>query len=193
MTAAPPGSPERELIEGISDALPHELNSSRDHDAGTLIGEVASEMQRRSNDSAIKKCPAIFVLINGVQRYKKLRYDEDLAYSFDASPDNSNPALQLNDIICEGAALGIHLIAAIDSYNNIGRTLSRKALSEFEMRVLFQMSANDSAALVDSSKGASLGMHRALFYNEHEGYLETFRPYALPGTQWLANACSRLT
>ncbi|MFP6872243.1 MAG: FtsK/SpoIIIE domain-containing protein [Verrucomicrobiales bacterium] len=190
---SPPGSPERELIEGISDALPHELNSSRDHDAGTLIGEVASEMQRRSNDSATTNCPAIFVLINGVQRYKKLRYDEDLAYSFDASPDSSNPALQLNDIICEGAALGIHLIAAIDSYNNIGRTLSRKALSEFEMRVLFQMSANDSAALVDSSKGASLGMHRALFYNEHEGYLETFRPYALPGTQWLANACSRLT
>jgi S-DNA-T family DNA segregation ATPase FtsK/SpoIIIE len=188
----PPGSPERQLLEGISDALPHELSSNHDHDVDTLIGEVASEMQRRSDAPTAAEYPALFVLINGVQRYKKLRYDDDLAYSFDASPESTNPALQLNDIICEGAALGIHLIAAIDSYNNIGRTLSRKALSEFEMRILFQMSSNDSAALVDSSKGASLGMHRALFYNEHEGYLETFRPYALPEAQWLADACSKL-
>jgi hypothetical protein len=27
-------------------------------------------------------------------------------------------------------------------------------------------------------------LHRALFYNEHEGQLETFRPYAAPG-EWL--------
>lgn len=188
----PPGSPERKLLEGVSDALPHELSSSRDHDVAALIGEVASEMKRRSDAPTAAEYPAIFILINGVQRYKKLRYDDDLAYSLDASSESTNPALQLNDIICEGAALGIHLIAAIDSYNNIGRTLSRKALSEFEMRILFQMSSNDSAALVDSSKGASLGMHRALFYNEHEGYLETFRPYALPGAQWLADACSKL-
>ena len=136
--------------------------------------------------------PPIFVLINGLQRFKKLRYDDDLAYSFDTSSGSSNPALQLNDIICEGAAHGIHLIVSIDSYNNIGRTLSRKALSEFEMRILFQMSSNDSAALIDSSKGATLGMHRALFYNEHEGYLETFRPYALPEQQWLSEACEKI-
>ena len=149
-------------------------------------------MQRRGEQQTAGELPPVFVFINGLQRYKKLRYDDDLAYSFDASSQSSNPALQLNDIICEGAALGIHLIASIDSYNNIGRTLSRKALSEFEMRVLFQMSSNDSAALVDSSKGAALGMHRALFYNEHEGYLETFRPYALPGQQWLSEACGQL-
>ena len=188
----PPGSPERELLEGMYDALPHEIRSSRDHDISTLIGEVAAELQRRGEQQTAGELPPVFVFINGLQRYKKLRYDDDLAYSFDASSQSSNPALQLNDIICEGAALGIHLIASIDSYNNIGRTLSRKALSEFEMRVLFQMSSNDSAALVDSSKGAALGMHRALFYNEHEGYLETFRPYALPGQQWLSEACGQL-
>ena len=80
------------------------------------------------------------------------------------------------------------MIATVDTYNNLNRFLSRKALSEFEMRVIFQMSQNDSAALVDSPAASNLGLHRALFYNEHEGYLETFRPYGLPGNAWLEEA-----
>ena len=67
------------------------------------------------------------------------------------------------------------MIATCDTYNNVNRFLSRKALSEFEMRVLFQMSANDSASLIDTPKASTLGLHRALFYNEQEGYLEVFR------------------
>ena len=42
--------------------------------------------------------------------------------------------------------------------------------------------------LIDSAKAASLGLHRALFYNEQEGYLETFRPYALPDRAWFDGA-----
>ena len=190
--ANPPGSPERDLIEGMLEKLPHPVRSAKDRDITELIGEVSQQLQLRGEEQSSGHYPPMFVLINGLQRFKKLRYDDDLAYSFDTSSESSNPALQLNDIICEGAAHGIHLITSIDSYNNIGRTLSRKALSEFEMRILFQMSSNDSAALVDSSKGATLGMHRALFYNEHEGYLETFRPYALPEQQWLSEACEKI-
>jgi S-DNA-T family DNA segregation ATPase FtsK/SpoIIIE len=61
------------------------------------------------------------------------------------------------------------------------------------MRVLFQMSANDSASLIDSPKASDLGLHRALFYNEQEGYLETFRPYALPDTEWIEEAARLLS
>ena len=71
----------------------------------------------------------------------------------------------LNDLICEGTRLGFHVIATCDTYNNVNRFLSRKAFSEFEMRVLFQMSANDSASLIDNPKASMLGLHRALFYN----------------------------
>jgi DNA segregation ATPase FtsK/SpoIIIE, S-DNA-T family len=74
----------------------------------------------------------------------------------------------------------------VDTFNNVGRGMSRKALTEFAMRVVFQMSANDSASLIDSPKASNLGLHRALFYNEHEGTLETFRPYAMPDSGWLA-------
>src|SRR5213079_2520112 len=88
--------------------------------------------------------------------------------------------------------LGFHVIASCDTYNNVNRFLSRKALSEFEMRVLFQMSANDSASLIDNPKASSLGLHRALFFNEQQGHLETFRPYALPGPDWIAEAHKNL-
>ena len=59
------------------------------------------------------------------------------------------------------------------------------------MRVVFQMSANDSASLIDSPKASNLGLHRALFYNEHEGYLETFRPYAMPQPDWLRQLAAK--
>ena len=98
----------------------------------------------------------------------------------------------LNDLVCEGTRLGFHVIATCDTYNNVNRFLSRKAFSEFEMRVLFQMSANDSASLIDNPKASLLGLHRALFYNAQEGYLETFRPYALPGSEWLEAAARNL-
>ena len=41
-------------------------------------------------------------------------------------------------------------------------------------------------------KASALGLNRALFYNEQEGYLETFRPYAMPGHDWVAEAGEKL-
>jgi hypothetical protein len=92
----------------------------------------------------------------------------------------------------EGPSHGIHLIITCDTFNNISRFLGRKGVSEFSMRVLFQMSASDSAALIDAPDAGTLGLHRALLYNEQEGYLETFRPYALPTTEWIDEAANRL-
>ena len=61
------------------------------------------------------------------------------------------------------------------------------------MRVLFQMSANDSASLIDTPKASNLGLHKAIYYNEQQGYLEVFRPYALPTLDWLTASGRRLS
>jgi len=74
----------------------------------------------------------------------------------------------------------------------VNRFLGRKTLSEFEMRVVFQMSASDSASLIDSPNAATLGLNRALFYNDREGSLETFRPYAQPDGNWIERLPRRL-
>lgn len=104
----------------------------------------------------------------------------------------ASPGLQLNKLICEGASLGLHVVATCDTYNNVMRMLSRKALSEFEMRVVFQMSASDSASLIESPAANNLGLHRALLYNGQEGWTETFRPYALPEESWLEEVGKKL-
>jgi hypothetical protein len=129
-----------------------------------------------------------YLFIQGLQNFKKLRMEDEYAISSD---ENSAPAL-FQKIITDGPSQGVHVIASVDNYNNVVRFLGRKALSEFEMRVLFQMSANDSASLCDDPKASTLGLHRALFYNEQEGHLETFRPYALPESGWVDETVDRL-
>lgn len=152
------------------------------HEAPDFIAEVHSEMKRRGEGGSAGD-PPVFLLVHSLQKFRKLRYEEDFSFGGDESP---KPGSQLNDIINEGPPLGIHLITSIDTLNNIQRCLSRKALSELGMRVLFQMSANDSASLIDSPKAGSLGLNRALFYSEHESRSEVFRPFALPGLEWVA-------
>lgn len=151
------------------------------HEAPDFIAEVHAEMKRRSDEGSAGD-PPIFLLVHGLQKFRKLRYEEDFSFGGDDSP---KPGNQLNEIINEGPPLGIHLITSLDTLNNIQRCLSRKALSELGMRVLFQMSANDSASLIDSPKAGSLGLNRALFYSEHESRMEVFRPFALPGADWV--------
>jgi len=93
--------------------------------------------------------------------------------------------------------VGIHLIVSCDTWHNLVRCLGRKALNHFGLRVLFQMSADDSSSLVDSPKASTLGLHRALLHHGQEGWLETFRPYALPDRDWVDSVdtalASRLT
>jgi hypothetical protein len=38
-----------------------------------------------------------------------------------------------------------------------------------------------------------LGLHRALLYNDREGSLETFRPYAQPGNDWVESVSGRFS
>ena len=120
--------------------------------------ELGAEMKQRAEAPDPEAAPPIFLFIHGLQKYSKLRYEEDFGFST-ARPRRARPipAVVLNNLVCEGTRLGFHVIATCDTYNNVNRFLSRKAFSEFEMRVLFQMSANDSASLIDNPKASLLG------------------------------------
>ncbi len=181
-----PDSPEAKFLERAVQTVPQAIQLVRAGDVDAVMTGLAVEQQLRTDDPGAVT-PETYLLIHGLQRNKKLRFDEEMSFSLDAGA-GGNPGLQLNKLICEGASLGFHVIADCDTYNNVMRFLSRKALSEFEMRVVFQMSANDSASLIDSPQANNLGLHRAILFNGQEGWLETFRPYALPDEGWLAEA-----
>ena len=127
-----------------------------------------------------------------MQNYKKLRQEDEFSFSTADSEAAANPAAVLLDLISDGPSHGLHVFATCDTYNNVGRFLARKTLSEFALRVLFQMSASDSASLIDTPKAASLGLHRAILHNAQTGVLETFRPYGLPDADWLETSARHL-
>jgi hypothetical protein len=180
--STPPGFPQREFLERIVKSVPHEIVQGGNSNLAEVMTSLAEELKRRAeNESA---GPEIFVLIQGLQNFKKLRQEDEFSFS-SSSGDAPTPAAILLNLITEGSARGIHVIVTCDTYNNVSRYLGRKTLSEFEMRVVFQMSASDSASLIDSPNAATLGLNRALFYNDREGSLETFRPYAQPDGGWI--------
>jgi hypothetical protein len=177
-----PGFPQREFLQHAVDALPHEVAMVGNAELPEIMSGLAEELKKRG-EGAISDAPEIFVFIQSIQNFKKLRQEDE--FSFSSSESGATPAATLINLITEGPGRGIHVIITCDTYNNVGRYLGRKALSEFEMRVMFQMSATDSASLIDAPNASTLGLHRALFYNEREGVLETFRPYAQPDNGWI--------
>ena len=188
--ATAPDSSQKKFLEAVARAVPLGFTSVRAGDLDTVMAELAIELTRRTGDESAPGAPC-FVLVHELQKFKKLRHEEDFSYSSDAAKPPS-PGAVFDRLITEGPGVGMHVICTCDSYNSLARALSRKAVSEFELRVLFQMSANDSASLCDSPKASDLGLHRALLHNGQQGVLETFRPYALPDTTWLEEAGASL-
>jgi hypothetical protein len=189
LDSTPAGDPQRELLDRLVQAVPQKTVSGGNGNLAEVMAGLAEELKRRADQES--SGPEIFVLIQGLQNFKKLRQEDEFSFSSSGS-DGPNPAATLMSLITEGPARGLHLIVTCDTYNNVSRSLGRKALTEFEMRVIFQMSASDSASLIDAPAASTLGLHRALLYNDREGSLETFRPYAQPDGGWVEEATRAL-
>ena len=186
-----PGALHRQGLETLIAAAPHEAVLVRPRDVPRAIAGLAEEVARREGVADIGEEPTVFLCINGLQQYKPLRYEED--FGFSPKPGAApSPGRQLDAIIRDGPAVGVHTVVICDTYNSVTRCLSRKALSEFTMRVLFQMSAGDSSNLIETPDAGRLGLYRALLYNDREGQTEIFRPYALPDRHWFKTTAAAL-
>ena len=184
----PAGFPQLDFFQRVIQAVPQPVTQASNSNLAEAMGTLSAELKRRQATETA--APEIFLLIHNLQNFKKLRQEDE--FSFSASPAETTPAATLLELINEGPARGIHVILTCDSYGNVNRFLGRKALGEIEMRVAFQMSAGDSASLIDAPDAATLGLHRAVLFNDREGSLETFRPYALPGNDWLEEVTEQL-
>jgi hypothetical protein len=150
---------------------------------GTLA-ELAAEVDRRHKEGD-SGAPPRFFFVYGLHRFRELRKpDDDFGFSR-RGEDKPNPAKLFATLLREGPAVGMFTIAWCDTMNNLNRAVDRQSLREFEMRVLFQMSAADSSTLIDSPVASKLGLHRALLYTEDQARLEKFRPYGSPDDGWL--------
>jgi hypothetical protein len=156
-------------------------------DAAGIVNRLAEEVERRMA-SGEQLADPVFLLIDNLGRFRDLKKSED--FSFD--DDGAGAGKQLTKILREGPNVGVHTIVWCDSYNNVNRWLDRQTLRDFDLRVLFQMSAADSSNLMDSPAAGRLGAHLAIAYSEEQGLAEKFRPYGLPSAEWLAWVAERL-
>lgn len=152
----------------------------------TVLASLSEELAARLAEvDAVKSGsrPVTLLFIDGIQNLKRLRQDDEFA--FGAEEGGVSATARLRELVTEGAAVGIHVIVTCDTYNNVLRYLGRKSLAEFGFRILYQMSATDSASLMDGPEASRLGMYRALLHDEREGVHEVFRPYARPSADWI--------
>lgn len=174
----PDSSPFRTAVEAIVG-----VECPDAHGMADVLRELSAEVKAAADGARGADAPPVFLFIPGLQKHRKLRHEEDFSFSMDEDAE-VKPSDALQEIILEGPTWGFHVVASVDSYQNVQRTLGRKAAGEFENKVLFQMSATDSATLIDSGKAADLGLNRALAANETSGEIEIFRPWSMPPQSW---------
>lgn len=191
LDGTPVDSPHVGYLPRLGESLAHPAKVAGWREVTPLLTEVAAEVERRQA-APQEPHPPIYLAICGLQRFRDLRKGEDDFGFSRRGEEKANPSQLLATVLREGPSLGVHTLVWCDSLNNLNRSFDRGALREFEMRVLFQMSASDSSTLIDNPAASKLGVHRALYHSEDRGVPEKFRPYALPAEAWLASVRERL-
>jgi DNA segregation ATPase FtsK/SpoIIIE, S-DNA-T family len=183
LDGTPEDHPQHGYLARVAELLPHAVTVADWRGAGAMMAELAEEVARRQPPEG-GDGPELFLLIHDLQRFRDLRKRED-DFGFSRRDEAASPADQFAEVLREGSGVGLHVLCWSDSLTTASRTFDRQGLREFEMRVLFQMSGTDSSHLIDSPIASRLGPYRAYFASEEQGRLEKFRPYGLPGEEWL--------
>jgi S-DNA-T family DNA segregation ATPase FtsK/SpoIIIE len=154
-------------------------------DAETAVGLLYAELQRRmAAGDVATPWPAVYLVVVGAQRFRALRKGEDdfgMSFGDGAGEGRAVPAdKQLLALLRDGPTVGMFGVLWYDTVASLDRSLPRGTLREFDSRVVMQMSASDSAALIDAPSAGTLGANRALLFVESQGTIEKFRPWRLP-------------
>lgn len=133
------------------------------------------ELDRRLQSSDTKH-PVQLICIPNISRFRELRKGDEFAYG--GGETSPQPDAILSELLKDGPTVGMHLWLWADSASTLGRWLSRQSMRDLELRVLMQMSANDSNQLIDSNVANKLEPHVALIQDEMDGKPCKFRPFA---------------
>ena len=106
LDSTPPGFPQREFLERVIQAIPHEIIQVKPGDLAETMGGLAQELKNQSGDEPSDQAPETFLLIHGLQNFKKLRMEDEFGFSSGGS-EAVQPAAVLQNLISEGAGLRI--------------------------------------------------------------------------------------
>jgi DNA segregation ATPase FtsK/SpoIIIE, S-DNA-T family len=188
------GSAEAEFWKQMAAVRPNTTRIVTPGNLKAALTDLTSELDRRETSDDARP---LYLIVSNLSRFRDLRKGEDdygfAGFGSSETPKQAEPSQQFADLLTRGPEHRMHVLAWIDSANNLDRWLSRQSLKEFEQRILFAMNASDSSQLIESPAAAKLGPHRALLYREETGATTKFRPYGPPSEQWLQQVRAQLT
>jgi hypothetical protein len=174
-------------LPGRWQGLPCQSHSFDARSAVPAVNQIHELLQQRMAVQDSQFTPVLFHLIQ-LGRLRELRREEEFSFGqTEATADK-----RLEELLRDGPSYRIHCVIWADSFSTVNRWLSRTALRELEVRLLMQMSDNDSSNLVDSLAAAKLGDYVMLLHDEATGQQEKFRPYSGSSladlASWVADA-----
>lgn len=164
-----------DLSKPIDDA--HLYSDYRHCDA--MLEWLAGELERRVATPDQPHRSFCFFVVN-LGRFRELRRNDD--FSFGSSIDTAaKPTAEatFTKLLREGPPLGLHTVVCSDSAGNLGRWIPRQGMRDLEVRILCQMSNNDSNTLIDSGAANRLEPHAVIYYDEIDGKILKVRPYRM--------------
>ena len=188
-----PDSPLAGAWQRLADALPNSVTVAGPRDTARVIAEVAAEVARREAAGEEDAPPLVLDRFTTPAGSATSAAARTTSASRRTATSRRGPIKQWAEILRNGPAWGVHSLVWCDSYNDVNRLVDRLTLREFELRVVFQMSAADSTNLLDTPAASRLRQHRGLFYSDDLGTQEKFRPYGPPSEAWLAHVRRQLS
>ena len=167
------------LAQRMRDQLPALVQVADVRGADGLIGEIHAMLKARieAPDNYAEWTPILLSIVN-IGRLRTFRPEDEYGMgSFGET--KMTPDKQLEELLRDGPSHHIHILVHAENANTVSRWLTRSAQRELEIRLLMQMSANDSTHLVDSVAAAHLGAHVMLLRDDATSTEDRFRPYAL--------------
>ncbi|MEM1424376.1 MAG: FtsK/SpoIIIE domain-containing protein, partial [Planctomycetota bacterium] len=171
-------------LGALASSLTIDVRTSAPQGVGDALLEIDAELERRSLIDAQGDPPVVLVLA-GLHRCRDVTKPDDAGFSFggDDGPAQKTPGDLLDRIVRDGPQLGVHTLVWADTLDAFERAFDRRRMGEFAHRVLTQMNAMDSSAVLDSPAASRLPMGRALYYNDRTTSSSVIRPYAFPTQQ----------
>lgn len=141
------------------------------------IEKIYSELTRRLEDRD-QSFPSLVLIVVNLGRLRELRRNEEFSFGSKAS-DKIATDEAFSKILREGPNVGVFTLCWVDSWGTLSRFVPRQGLRDLEIRMLTQMSANDSNQLIDSSAANKLESHAMIYFDETDGKIVKFRPYRM--------------
>jgi len=177
----------------LTEILPHTINYGKKRNTQEYISKIYEELENRLDNEGTKQETEIYLVIIGLQKARELKKEDPFSSSldFDSTKTDLSVSSKYQKIIIDGPDFGIHTLIWCDTVTNLNRFLDRRVLPEFDLKIAFHMTKDDSLTFIDSTEAEKLPQHRALYFNEDEGRMEKFRPYGVPSNKWLEKIKNR--